>query len=105
MGPIMAFMLVPCAAAVLVGWGARHWALAAAALTGGIGLFLLLAPLGSFLSRIMLPAATGAAVAGLVLIPVLAWRPTVSIWSRMSAALATAFATHFLYLSYAMAGR
>lgn len=105
MGPIFSFMIVPCTAGVLVGWAARHWALAAAALFGGVGAFLLLMPLTSPVFLFLLPFASGVAMAGLALITVLAWRPSVSIWSRMSFGLAATFFTHFLYLSYAMAGR
>ncbi|AKS47266.1 hypothetical protein SAMN05444287_3094 [Octadecabacter temperatus] len=101
----MTFMLVPCAAAVLVGWIARHWALAGAALTGGIGLFLLVAPMGTTLSRLVLPFGTGAAIAGLAMIIVLKARPSTSVWSRMTIALTATFFPHFLFISYAMAGR
>ena len=105
MGPIMSFMLVPCGAAIFIGWIARHWALAAAAFTGGVGGFLVLAPLASPVSVFLIPLTTGLAVAGLALIPALVWRPTISVWSRMSFALVVTFLIHFLYLSYAMAGR
>lgn len=104
-GPYFTFMLVPCAAAISIGYLARHWTLAAAALTGGLGLLFLITTITAPLSVFIAPAASGAAVAGLILTPMLLRRPSVSVWSRMSAALGAVFLTHLAFLTFALAGR
>lgn len=102
-GPFLTFMLVPCAAAVAVGWAARHWSLAAAATTGGLAIAILLASLNAPLTTFALPLATGTAIAGLPLILMLLRRPSVSVWNRMMAALGAVFLTHFAFLQYVLA--
>ncbi len=104
-GPYLIFMLVPCAAAILVGWAARHWTLAAAAVAGGLGLAFLFASIGTVLTKILFPVATASVLSGVVLIPLLLWRPSVSVWNRMMLSLGVVFVTHLAFLQYAMAGR
>jgi len=103
-GPFLIFMLVPCAAALCVGWAAKHWALAAAAVAVGLGGAFLFAAIGTPLTQILFPVATSSAVSGLVLVPMLLWRSSVSVWNRMMAALGTVFVTHLAVLQYALAG-
>ncbi len=100
----VAFVIVPCLAAIVIGWGARHWTLAAAAIAGGAG-WLFLVPILPGDLRFLTPFFTGAIVAGLTLLPALIWRPEMTVWSRMTLALAIAFAVHFLFLQFAMATR
>ena len=103
-GPFLFFMLVPCAAALAVGWAAKHWTLAAAAIAGGLGGTFLFATIGTPLTKILFPLATSSAVSGLVLVPMLLWRPSVSVWNRMMAALGIVFVTHLTVLQYALSG-
>jgi len=97
-------MLVPCAAAIGIGWAAKHWALAVAAIAGGLGGAFLFVAIGTPLTKILFPLATSSAVSGLVLVPMLLWRPSVSVWNRMMAALSTVFVTHIAVLQYALVG-
>ena len=99
-----AFLVLPSIAAVAVGWAVRHWALAAAVIAGGLG-WLFLVPSLPGGARFITPFFTGAAVAGLVLLPALIWRPGISVWSRMTLALGAAFAAHLVFLQHAMAAR
>ena len=104
MGPFLIFMLVPCAAALSVGWAAKHWALAAAAIAGGLGGAFLLVAIGTPLTKILFPVATSSAVSGLVLMPMLIWRPSVSVWNRMMGTLGAVVVTHLAVLQFALAG-
>lgn len=98
------FMLVPCGAAIGVGWAARHWTLAAAAIAGGLGAAFLFASIATPVAKILFPLGTAAFVSGVTLIPMLLWRPTVSVWNRMMAALGVVFVTHLAFLQHTLAG-
>lgn len=104
-GPYLTFMLVPCATAIAVGWAVRHWALGAAAVAGGLGAVFLFASIATPLTKLLFPISTAIVVSGLVLIPALLWRPTVSVWNRMMITLGAVFVTHLAFLQYALAGR
>ena len=103
-GPYLTFMLVPCGAAICIGWAVRHWALAVAAIAGGLGFAFLLGAIQTPLSKFLFPMASSAMIAGIVLLLMLLWRPTVSVWNRMGAALIVVFMTHLVFLQYALAG-
>ena len=102
-GPYLTFMLVPCVSAICVGWAARHWALAAAAISGGLGGAFLLVSIASPTATFLVPIATAATVSGLILIPALLWRPTISVWNRMMFSLGAVFVTHLAFLQYTLA--
>lgn len=103
-GPFLTFMLVPCAGGIFAGRVSRHWSLAAATLFGALALSMAVITFDPPYSMLILPFGTGCAAASVVLIAMLTWRPSVSVWTRMSAGLGTAFLTHFYFLSLALAG-
>ena len=104
-GPFLTFMLVPCTAAILAGWALRHWALAAAATAGGLGFVYLFAQFPLPLTKFVAPMATAAMVSGLVLIPALLLRPSISVWNRMMITLGAVFLTHLAFLQYVLSNR
>lgn len=103
-GAQLAFLILPALAGVLVAWAARHWALGAAALTGALA-WLFLVPSLPGGARFFTPLFTGAGVAGLTLAVMLALRPGINVWTRMTLTLAVTFGAHLLFLFYAMANR
>lgn len=92
MGPLaLPYVLLPGASAVGTAWAISDWRLAGAAAAGALGLLFALPgrfPPGVF----VIPAIAGIAVAGLVLLPLLLFRPRADVWTRMSVALVTTFA-------------
>ncbi|MEX5727424.1 hypothetical protein Ga0609869_000777 [Rhodovulum iodosum] len=99
------FVVLPCVAACAVGWAVRHWLLAAATAAGAVGLLYIVAGQGPALVRYGVPLVTGAGLAGLALLPVLALKPLAGPVFRIVPCAAIAFAAHFLFLQYAMATR
>ena len=91
------FVILPCMAAVTVAAVVRDWRLAAAALSGALGLAFI-APMFGAPGLILLPIAVGAALGALVTAISLYRRDDVDLWTRMLRALLVAFVASFLNL-------
>ncbi len=104
LGPQFVFLLLPSIAALVVAWGVRHWALAAAVFFGCVG-GLFTVPLIGGDARFLAPLLTGGALAAMVTFFILRIRPEISLWTKMTITLAITFATHFAFLQSAMASR
>ena len=103
-GPQFVFILLPCLGALLVAWGIRHWALAAAAFFGCIaGLYAVQLDGGN--TRLVAPYLNCGALAAMLVFMMLRIRPELSLWTKMSVTLAVTFATHFAFLHYALSVR
>lgn len=97
-GLTIAFVLIPCIAAVITGAVIYDWRLAAAAFCGALA-FLFLAPSLPEAIRVFgSSAVSGIALGSMTLIVLLLWRPTVATWSRMTAAMLVTFAITFGHL-------
>ncbi|MEL6643130.1 MAG: hypothetical protein AAFQ79_04285 [Pseudomonadota bacterium] len=93
MGPLaLPYVILPGAGAVATAWAIADWRLAGAAAAGAMGLLFLVPALGLSLLIFALPVIAGVAVGGLVLLPLLLWRPDMTVWTRMTTALAAAVA-------------
>ena len=103
-GPQFVFILLPCIAALAVGWGVRHWALAAAVFFGCVG-GLYTVPLVGGDARFVAPLLTGGALAAMITFMILRIRPEISLWTKMTITLAITFVAHFAFLQYALANR
>ena len=101
-GPQFVFLLLPSVGGAIAGWLARHWTLAGAILAGSLGCIFLVPIIGGD-ARFATPLFSGAAVAAFVLLPLLAVRPDVNVWTRATVAMLTAFISHLFFLQYVMA--
>jgi hypothetical protein len=100
-----AFLLLPCASALVVGATVRRWRGALLAAASGLGLFLVGASLPGYPLRPLLPLATGIAGAGLVLLALLAAHPGATRALRIALPVGLVLAAHLSFLRYAMATR
>jgi len=95
---VFVFVILPCIGAVIAGAALWDWRLAAAAFFGALGL-LFAAPIFPEPLRIMGGSTvSGVAVGALAVAVLLMLRQPVSIWTRMSIAMMTAFAVHYAHL-------
>lgn len=97
-GLTVAYVLIPCIGAVLLGAVIRDWRLAAAAACGALGLLVLRDALPETLRVFGPPVLVGVALGAIALVPYLVKRPTADVWGRMIAALIPTFLLSFLFL-------
>ena len=102
LGPYVILLVLPSVTAVAVGWAARRWVVAATVVVAGVACLYLVPVIGGT-ARHISPIFTGAIISGLTILPLIIWKPDVSVWTRMTAALATTFAAHFLFLQGVLA--
>ncbi|MCF2871021.1 hypothetical protein L0664_08080 [Octadecabacter sp. G9-8] len=97
-GVSVAFVLIPCIAAVITAAVISDWRLAAAAFFGAVGMLFLAPTLPDGVRVFGSPVFSGVAIGAATLVAQLLWRPTVSTWSRMTAAMMVTFAVTFGHL-------
>lgn len=94
------FVLLPSIGSVLAGYLLRDWRLAGAAAAGLAGLSVIATMSPHPYAVLVLPLLVGAAIGSLALIPLLLFRPTSSVWTRMTLALAVTFTASFAHLFF-----
>ncbi|SLN56015.1 hypothetical protein [Pseudooctadecabacter jejudonensis] len=97
-GIAFTFVVLPCLGAVVLAAIVRHWALAAAAMCGGLAFAFLAPSLPGAVGLLGLPFFVGVALGGLAMVLALPRRPDMDLWGRMLTALTVAFAATFLNL-------
>ena len=97
-GLTIAFVLMPCIGAVILGALCRDWRLVVAAAFGALGVIALGQYLPEAVRVISLPVLMGVVLGATILTPRLFYRPTSDIWSRMLWALVPTFFITFLFL-------
>ncbi len=93
-----AFVIMPCIGAVVMAALLWDWRLVAAAACGALCVLLLGQYLPEPVRLIALPLIMGVIIGSAFLIPRLATRPSIDIWSRMLWALIPTFLITFLFL-------
>ncbi|MBT8409734.1 MAG: hypothetical protein KJN93_08925 [Alphaproteobacteria bacterium] len=93
------YVILPGAAAVAAAWAIADWRLAGALAAGAGAALSVLPGLGIPLLIFVFPVLAGAGIAGLVLLPLLFIRPGISVWTRMTAALALTVAAGLWLIS------
>jgi|GEM_PF-2685506 len=101
----ISFVMLPVIADAGLALLARDWRAPVMKIGLAVGAVLLASsvPLGTF--RRLMPLATGAGIAGIVLLPLTIWRPTAPLGLRVAMGVVPAMAAHLTFLLYAMAQR
>lgn len=93
-----AFVLLPCIGACVMAALLWDWRLVAAAAFGALGVLALGSALPEAVRVISLPIMMGVLIGAAVLVPRLATRPSIDVWSRMLWAVVPTFLITFLFL-------
>ena len=91
-GLTFAFIILPCIGATVAGWRLHDWRLAGASAAGTLALIVLLYLLRLPFAVFALPVLVGLTLGALAVIPLLLYRPSASVWSRMMVAPGATFA-------------
>ena len=94
----LGFVVMPCLGATIMAALLWDWRLVTAAAFGGLGVLALGEYMPEALRVISLPIVMGIVIGAVFLVPRLATRPSIDIWSRMLWALVPTFLITFLFL-------
>ena len=102
----VSFVAFATFSAAAVGWAVRWWLHAAAVLPVAYGVFAMATTTALLpTAKLFLPLFSGAAVAAVLLVPILLIWPAASRNIRVIPGTVAAFATHSIFIHYAMAMR
>ena len=92
------FVLLPCLGGVIAGWALADWRLAGIAVCAALAVLAVAGFLPASLRLFGLPLVSGSLVGAVSMVVLLALRPDVSVWGRMTVAMLAAFAVHMTHL-------